>query len=124
MKKLYELLDCNEYVFLGGLFIAEEENVKKLIGEIMEINKCENCKYARKAINKKYVGCVKFWKEQMEEDYDYILDKYEINKLTTGYVYLKRKVDCEKSETIDSNLLTDNVITFPKSHCCKFYKSY
>ena len=73
------------------------------------MNSCKSCKYAVKACNSEYVGCL-YWekKRQLTEcSYSDIMDKLSIERIYTGWV------------EYPNGILFNHYICFPTDFVCE-----
>lgn len=83
----------------------------------MNLNpKCENCKNARKACNKEYVGCIAAIRGDYTDD-NYCFNFYKRNEISTGWVDLRAKPYSK-----DSGMITNGIPCFKKDDFCEHYE--
>lgn len=81
--------------------------------------RCEFCKYARKAENSEYVGCVAALGAKETLSDDFVFDFYGRNQICTGWVHLQVKPNCEDTTTF--GMITNGIPCFKKEDRCKHY---
>lgn len=85
------------------------------------MKECRNCKYARKAYNKDYLGCVAALSDIKEADEfdNYLMAFYQRKDLAYGWVYLKCAPDMEDKVF---GLCTNGIPVFKPDDCCRHFK--
>ena len=90
---------------------------------------CMTCIHGRRACNEDYVACAHWERVRQESSSEnittLIMDLLGLQTLATGWAYLGRYPEQEKSpDTIAScNMMTNHVICFPKGfHCNKYFQ--
>lgn len=78
---------------------------------------CLHCKYARKASNTEYVGCVALSSLDYENE-KYWFTFYDRESICTGWVDLRSYPD-----GISSGMITNGVPCFKKDDICKHFVS-
>lgn len=85
--------------------------------------KCLNCKYARRAENKEYIGCSKIYQatynKEILNNEDYIFDFYQKGEFALGWVALNHRPE----STDKSGLITNGIICFKKDDICKYWEA-
>lgn len=82
---------------------------------------CKNCKYARKAYNENYVGCVAAYPEvENKDNYNkFLVNFYQRIDLAFGWVYLR----CAPDKKEDSfGLCATGIPVFKPDDYCDHYK--
>ena len=79
-----------------------------------ETLECKNCKWARKAENKEYVGCA----AALRIDGVNIFDFYNRDEISTGWVNLR----CYPDRTDTFGLITNGVPCFKSNDCCEHFE--
>ena len=85
--------------------------------------KCLNCKYARRAENKEYVGCSKIYQatynKMILDNEDYIFAFYKKKEIALGWVSLNSRPE----DTNRSGLLTNGIVCFKKDDICEHWEA-
>lgn len=84
---------------------------------------CINCEYARMAHVNGKVACGRIFNQEHLQDGCYkIFDELNVDSLTTGWAYMKRRPNSVSSGTVGEGLMTNHVIVFDDSFTCKYWK--
>lgn len=81
---------------------------------------CYNCEYARRAYSKDKIACGYVFNGYT--DYQKIMEDLNLERLFTGWGYMKRAVDDEEGKYLGSGIMTNGVVIFDKDFCCKHFK--
>lgn len=87
---------------------------------------CDNCKNARLACNKGYVGCIHcelLLQEGNVQESELLYD-LQTETLNTGWVYLSKRPEDSSTSVGGLNIMTSGVPVFRKDFLCKYYEEY